>query len=134
MKLRLFSLLLAVLVLMCGCMGGLRFDFKDVQSVEIMTADTRVKVTDAETVARLTEHIDGLDYNAVELSLEERQYGYLYDTYYTLTWYNSDGVAIESIEIVEENGYQIAHDAVVYTVDADLAVDVGMIAELVMAE
>ncbi len=134
MKLRLLSLLCAVLLIICGCGSGLRFDFKDVQSVEITTADARVKVTDAEAVARLTEQVGGLDYNKVELSFEEADLGYVYDTYYTLTWYNSDGVAIESIEIVEENGYQIAHDGVVYTVDDDLAVDVDMIGELVLTK
>lgn len=134
MKMRLFALILAALLMLCGCGSALRFDFKDVLTVEIMTADTRVTISDADIVSRITEQIDGLDYEMVELSREEAEIGYVYETYYTLTWYNTDGVAIESIEIVEENGHQIAHDAVVYTVEADLSVDVDILAELVLGE
>lgn len=134
MKVRLFAFIPAVLLLLCGCGNALRLDFDDVHTIEIMTADTRVSVTDADMVERITDHIDGLDYELVELSREEAELGYVYDTCYTLTWYNTDGVAIESVEIAEENGHQIAHDAIVYTVDADLSVDVDMLAALVLGE
>lgn len=117
-------------VLLTGCFAKLEFDFEDVSFVEIMTDDVRITVTDAAAVAALTDDISGLDY----VRTVEPEGGYLYTVYYTLTWYNSDGVAIESVEIAEENGYQIAHDGVVYTVDADLAVDVSLITRLAASE
>lgn len=130
MKRIMLILPLLATVFLTGCFADPELDFEDVSFVEIMTEDNRVTVRDEVAVAELTEEISELDY----LRAAEPEGGYIYTAYYTITWYNSDGVAIESVDIADENGYQIAHDGVVYTVDADLAVDMVLIARLAVSE
>lgn len=126
MKKTLSLLLTAAAVLLTGCFADPEFDFEDVSFAEIMTEESRTAVSDEDMVQKLTQTVASLSYERAP----EPEGGYLYDVYYTVTWYNSDGVAIECIDVVEENGYQIAHDGVVYTVAADLCVDIELIKEL----
>lgn len=130
MKKRLLLTLIIAMMFFSGCFSDPELDFEDVSFLEIMTDRSRVTVQDSSLVERLTQDVYSLAFERAP----EPAGGYLYDVYYTVTWYNSDGVAIECIDIVDENGYQIAHDGVVYAVAADLCVDVEFIKELSAGE
>ena len=113
--------------MLTGCFTDPDFDFEDAGYIEIMAAEQRIKVTDSETVSKITADVAEREYERVVLVGDEADEGYIYTAYYTLTWYNSDGVAIESIEISEADGSCIAHDAIVYTVENGSSIDIAAI-------
>lgn len=123
----LISVLAFVFVLgLVGCSSKrLTFDIGDASQIKIFSSLTgdEVIISDEDFIKDVTQNINSLTF---EKTGKEEEPGYAY----ILTWMDKENNEVASLTITEENGHQISYDGYYYKVEADLAIDMALIYEM----